>query len=185
MMDIRDTIHEAFRRAAQESVMGGTNQGRNRQRSISWVETLASEFRKVYRRENDFRVFSKYHDQNKDFGMNELLYDISVCKTNYIVSPQRKRLSYIEKALWQVESEMAKDTRQLVYDFNKLVIGDAENKLFIGPLTSHDDEIMEILKKIAMHCRGNVWVVMIPHPGEWESKSISSHLEKMKILFLK
>lgn len=29
---------------------------------------------------------------------------------------------------------MAKDTRELVYDFNKLVIGDEENKVFVVPM---------------------------------------------------
>jgi hypothetical protein len=42
--------------------------------------------------------------------------------------------------------------------------------LFVGPFTDEDEKIMEIFKKIAMNCRGNVWVVLIPHPGEWDKK---------------
>ena len=87
-------------------------------RSQNWVESLAVSFRKVYNKDVNVRVFSKYHTENrKEFGLNELLYDISVCKINYTESPKHKtKLAYIEKALWLVESEMAKDTRQLVYD---------------------------------------------------------------------
>ncbi|MDZ7742227.1 MAG: hypothetical protein U5Q03_10855 [Bacteroidota bacterium] len=170
-MEIQQILQAAFEQAKQEPVTGKTDQERNRQRSIHWVESLAEEFRKKYPREKNYRVFSKYHDQNKDFGLNELLYDISVCKINYIESPKGKKLAYIEKAIWLVESEMAKDTQQLVYDFNKLLIGNSENKLFVGPLTSHNEDILELFNKIAVNCKGDVWLALVPHPGEWENDS--------------
>lgn len=62
-----------------------------------------------------------------------------------------------------------KDTRQLVLDFSKLVIGDAENKLFVGPLNNLNEEILEVFKMIAKNCSGNVWVALVPHPGKWET----------------
>ena len=141
----------------------------HRQRSINWVESLAGEFRKVYPRDKDFRVFSKYHDQNRDFGLNELLYDISVCRVNRITSPRHIELVYIEHAVWLVESEMAKDTRQLVYDFNKMVIGNAENKLFVGPLSEEIEKFIPKPGTIARNCRGLVYLCLIPHPEKWHT----------------
>jgi len=98
-----------------------------------------------------------------------------------LISPRQKEITYIEKALWLVESEMAKDIRQLVLDFSKLVMGDAENKLFVGPLTSHNEEMWEVFKKIAVNCKGNVWVALVPHPGEWNNQAFNFRIESAKI----
>jgi len=184
-MLIKQIVTEAFEAAKQKAVDATTDQERNRQRSIIWVESLASAFREYYQIKDNYRVFSKYYEDietRKDFGLNELLYDISVCKINYTESPKHKtKLAYIEKALWLVESEMAKDTRQLVYDFNKLLIGDAENKLFVGPINTYNKEQIEIFKKIALNCKGNVWVAMIPHPGEWKKTNLNDGITIKKL----
>jgi len=94
---------------------------------------MAEEFRKLYP-EPDVRVFCKWDDCNRgEFGLNELLYDVCVCRTETCLSArQGKTLRYVTKALWQVESEFARDSYEAVKDFNKLVIGSAENKLFVG-----------------------------------------------------
>ena len=139
-------------------------------RSQKWVESLADSFRKAYQQDESIRVFSKYNKENrKDFGLNELLFDISVCKINYLKSPRNKELAYIERAHWLVESEMAKDTRQLLYDFNKLIIGNAENKLFVGPLSRVIIDFLPELSKVAKYCSGNLYFSLIPHPADWEN----------------
>jgi hypothetical protein len=178
-------LTNAEKKAVEKKIYSGDLQKLHALRAREWVEALANSFREHFKVDENIRVFSKYYEsengeQRKDFGLNELLFDISVVKINKIESPRHKELTYIEKALWLVESEMAKDTRQLVLDFSKLVIGDVENKLFIGPLTSHDEEIMGIFKKIAVNCRGNVWVVLIPHPGEWGENKNTVFLEQIK-----
>jgi GTP1/Obg family GTP-binding protein len=188
IVNIKQIINEAFENAQKKAFEEEkkhpeiSKQKIHAFRSQSWVESLAEAFRKEYKDDKNISVFSKYHTRNRtDFGLNELLYDISVCKINYTESPKHKiKLAYIEKALWLVESEMAKDTRQLVYDFNKLVIGDSKNKLFVGPLSNYNDEILGIFKKIAKNCNGDIWVGFISHPGKWES----SNAIKLKIFNL-
>ena len=172
-MDIKQIIDDSFDSALIKPVAETTELKINRQRSINWVESLADTFRKVNQKKDNIRVFSKYHDENrKDFGVNELLYDISVCKINYTESPKNKtKLGYIEKALWLIESEMAKDTRQLVYDFNKLVIGDAENKLFVGPSSEEIEKFIPKLGTIARNCNGFLYLCLIPHPEKWGTGS--------------
>jgi hypothetical protein len=66
------------------------------------------------------RVFSKHHTGNRlDFGLNELLYDVLVCRIGRVLSAvHRKELLYIDQALWQVESEFACDSGQALKDLN-------------------------------------------------------------------
>ena len=120
---------------------------------------------------SDVRVFHKADDPNRaEFGLNELLYDICVCQTATCSSArQGKELRFVTKALWQVESEFARDSSEAVKDFNKLVIGAAENKLFIGPRLGAATEAayLETLLPAARCCAGNVYVALVPHPGEW------------------
>jgi hypothetical protein len=103
-------------------------------RSSEWVRCLAGELKQLYADSPDVRVFHKGDGGNReDFGLNELLYDVCVCQTAPCASArQGKTLRHITRALWQVESEFARDSFEAVKDFNKLVLGAAENKLFIG-----------------------------------------------------
>jgi hypothetical protein len=117
------------------------------------------------------RVFHKGDAENRaDFGLNELLYDVCVCQTAACPSArQGKTLRYVTKALWLVESEFARDSGEAVKDFNKLVIGSAENKLFIGPRVSAQTEsaYLDALLPVAGCCGGNVYVALVPHPADW------------------
>lgn len=98
-----------------------------------WIEALTSQFYNLYTNEDDIRVFSKHNDKNrKAFRLNELLHDVCVCKAGKVQSVvQGKELEYIKKPLWQVESEFARDSRAVLIDFNKLVLGSARNKLLV------------------------------------------------------
>ncbi len=165
----------AVKRSKRKKIAGkipnGDFQKLHALRAREWVEALAETFRKYYDelKEPNVRVFSKYSNYNrKDFGLNELLFDISVVKTATIQSPRHKELTYIEKALWIVESEMANDTRQLVLDFSKLVMGDAENKLFVGPLSEEIFNFIPQLCAVARNCNGLVHLCLVPHPEKWE-----------------
>src|SRR5687767_9208819 len=76
-------------------------------RSREWVRCLAGQLKGLYAEEPDVRVFHKGDDANRlEFGLNELLYDICICRTAPCPSArQGKTLRYVTKALWQVESE--------------------------------------------------------------------------------
>lgn len=105
-MDINTIVQAAFQKAVTIPDHDDSELKRNRQRSQNWVESLAIAFREAYSEDNSVRVFSKYHKENrKEFGLNELLYDVAVCRINHLESPgNKKRLAYIEKVLCFVES---------------------------------------------------------------------------------
>jgi hypothetical protein len=148
-------------------------------RSAAWVSCLAEELRSFYGGTNA-TVFTKYDERNRHrFGLNELLHDISICEISTMKSPgQGQEMHYITRALWQIESELAEgDSTEWVKDFNKLVIGGAENKLFIGPVMRKQSR--DSLVPIAKCCSGTVYFATIPHPSKWLSADLEVGLWKL------
>lgn len=141
-------------------------------RSRQWVKCLAAEVRALYA-DPSVRLFFKGNAENQsEFGLDELLYDVCVCQTETCPSARgRKTLRYVTKALWQIESEFARDTFEAVKDFNKLVIGSADNKLFVGPLLGDQtrEAYLSAVLPVAGRCVGSVFLAMVPHPEGWKS----------------
>lgn len=176
---LKKIIEESFEIARTMPDKNAPAQVVHQDRARNWVKTLGEQFRHFFeaypeRDDSDIRVFSKYDPTNrKDFGLNEYLFDILVCMVGKVTSAnQGKELYYIREAIWQVESEFALDTRQALIDFNKLVIGNAPNKLFIGPLVSEDrvQPYLNVIKPAAQVCQGTVYTVLVPHPKDWGNK---------------
>ncbi len=159
---------------------GKTDAKIHRNRSKNFVECLAQRLRDCYARDPSIRVLSKHWEENRaELGVNELLFDVLVCQTAKYSSPTNSRaLTYVTKGIWAIESEFARDSRQVLYDFNKLVLAAADYKLFIGSHIRKDKAInnpeieprwLEALKAVALHCTGKLYVALIPHPSEWIS----------------
>ena len=165
-------IRKAFFLALQKQTQAESSQDLHRKRSHFWVKSLAKQFRDHYEKDNSVRVFSKDYSKNrKDFLLNELLYDVCVCRVDKVVSKQKKELYYIKDVLWQVESEFAKNSRQALVDFNKLVLGTAKNKLFIGPQVHDTQSFIEVLRSPAAACSGSVYLCLLPHPSDWDPEN--------------
>lgn len=141
------------------------------QRSEAWVREMAEGFRAQFAAEPDVRVLLKHDGSNKaELGLNELLYDVCVCRVATAPSATgRKQVCFVSEGLWLVESEFAADSQQAVWDFNKLVLGRAENKLFVGPAGTRPDYLHSLLP-VAGACNGNVFVALVPHPSAWEAE---------------
>ena len=139
-------------------------------RSQNFVESLAEMFRQGF---NDglIRVLSRRcEDHRHEFGLNELLHDILVCEVGHTKSPKHaKALTFVSRAIWQIESEFAADAKAALFDFNKLVLGSALNKLFIGPKTDDDMRFLESLLPAARCCSGTVFVALATHPAKWSA----------------
>lgn len=131
--DVKQLLQEAFQQAQSKPDTGETTQKINLNRSRYWVEALAEQFKKRYEGDSKIRIFTKTDDLNrKDFGLNELLYDVLVCRVGEVESFVRgKKLLFIKEVLWQIESEFAHNSRSTLVDFNKLVLVSGKNKLFI------------------------------------------------------
>ncbi len=171
MEAISSIIRAAFANARAVPIPFDDPLHRHRERSRLWVEALASEFRRFYCDDASVRVFSKHcPDYRRDFHLNELPYDVCVCRVAVVPSAVHKKdLLYIKESLWQVESEFARDSRQALIDFNKLVLGSSRNKLFIGPQVNDNESFIKVLVPPASVCMGNVFLVLLPHPSVWDS----------------
>ncbi|MFC2070487.1 hypothetical protein ACFLTB_04885 [Chloroflexota bacterium] len=178
--NVKQLLQEALQQAQSESDTDETTQKININRSRNWVKALAEQFKKRYEGDSEIRVFSKSDFSNrKDFGLNELLYDVLVCKVGEVKSSLHKKdLCFIKEVLWQVESEFAHNTRSSLVDFNKLVLGSANNKLFIAPQVKKGTEnsFLSVLRPAAGYCTGDVYVGMIPHPSKWVDIENTVHL---------
>lgn len=158
-----------------------------RRRSETWVRTLANGFYNcLSSSRSPARVFSKSGESvfelgpkqlqksKLEMGRNEMLHDILVCRTREVDSAHRKaKLHFISEVLWQIESELAPNSREALYDFNKLVLGSAQNLLFIGPLCNSKDSqkakrtdtsYLEVLAPAARCCKGRIFTALISSP---------------------
>jgi len=171
MIGIDKLIVEAYEMASSEQCEYTDKKKLHNERSRKWIAALHQQFVKQYSSETDVRVFSKGNKDNwHEFLLNELLFDISVCQVATVPSAKHhKELTYIKKALWQVESEFARNSRETMKDFSKLVTGSADNKLFVGSHVSDDKAFMDVLLPAAAVCSGTVYLALLPHPSTWDS----------------
>ncbi len=128
----------------------------------------------------NIRVFSRDNDRNRDdFGCNEFLHDICIASTGSVPAALHDtQLHTIQRVYWQVESEFASDSGKAVEDFNKLVAGCAENKLFVGPFSGDTPQARhaagkyrEVLRTVLADAQGrqdqNWYLAVVPHPKLW------------------
>ncbi|MDM8552326.1 hypothetical protein QUF72_19730 [Desulfobacterales bacterium HSG2] len=183
-MVLKAILEKSLQEAVNEPAAGDTPQIVNRNRSEEWVESLARSLREYYEFDPSVRVFSKHFEgYRNEFQLNELLYDIHVCRVSTVMSArQGKILEYVTDALWQIESELAKNTRDAIIDFSKLVVGNGKNKLFIGPRTSDNTAFINTLLPAAGCCNGNVFVALISHPNSWGEARPKMDLWKLNIM---
>ncbi|MFC1983054.1 hypothetical protein ACFLV5_04660 [Chloroflexota bacterium] len=178
--DVKELLQEALIQAQSISDEGKTTHQINMSRSQYWINALTEQFQKRYEGDSEIRIFSKLNNLNrKDFGLNELLYDVLICRVGEVESSLHKRkLCFIKEVLWQIESVFAHNTRSVLIDFNKLVLGSGRNKLFITSQVKKGTEnsFLSVLKPAAGYCIGDVYVGMIPHPSNWVDTDNDVHL---------
>lgn len=177
-MDIKVVIHKSLELAAANPDDGKDRQAINRNRSKNFVEKLAFSLREEFETRPTVRVFSRDCDKHRsEFGLNELLFDVLVCDTNKVRSATGSaQLSHVTAGLWAIESEMARNTRAAVYDFNKLVLAASKYLLFVGPQVADERSFLAPMLQPAGFCHGTVFVALIPHPDVWNSSPLTVHL---------
>ena len=172
--NLLEILESAWECALKVADSAPNEMDRNKERSRQWVNALAKEFEVRYD-EKLHRVFWQGNPHNrKQFKINELLFDVMVCSVSRVASLKSasKRLEFIDQCHWQVESEFKRsDSRAVVIDMSKLVVGAAENKLFIAAKRHKKQSKLELLRlcaRIARRCSGNVYFAFVAHPAEWE-----------------
>jgi hypothetical protein len=178
---VEGLVGRALRAAIRQPLSASTKGALHAARSRTFVACLGDELGALYADEPDVRSFSKHNEDNRaELGTNELLFDVTVCRTATVPSASgRKVLRYVREPLWHVESELARDSQQALYDFNKLVLGAAPQNLFVGPLVSDPDAYVDVLRPPAERCMGRVFVALIPHPAEWGASDGSVRCEEL------
>lgn len=171
--NLSQVINRAWTRATDIRTEGSEHRVRNQERSRQWVSELAKAFTDEYDM-NIHRVFWQGNTANRDqFRINELLFDVVVCSVSSEESLQRRsnRLEFVHQCHWQVESEFnRRDSREIVIDMSKLVIGSAENKLFVAAhRKTKARELLTLCAQIARQCSGNVFFAFVAHPEEWDT----------------
>jgi len=168
-MNVVSIVTAALDAAHKTPDIGETPGKIHRNRSSVFVEALAREFRDEYASRDNVVVLSKhYAGHTHQLGLNELLFDVTVCGTGVTPSAVDGRdLTYLTGSLWAVESEFARDSRKAVFDFNKLVLSAADQKLFVGPTVDDEKSFLAVLGPVADCCTGSVFVALVPHPEEW------------------
>lgn len=143
----------------------------NHEASGVWLDCLGKEFQGYYR-DKDQRVFWKGNNGNRgQFGLNELLFDISVCRIEEVPSIRKgTQLPFVSDCHWQVESELNdSNSREITKDFSKLVMGQSENKLFISSYQGDAQlEVRRMCSPMARRCTGKLHLCFIDHPRNWE-----------------
>jgi len=170
-MNIKHLINTSFNDATKSMVMGTSPQSLTRARERVWIKTLSAQLADALG-DDKIRVFSAYQLGNMDdFGSEQLLYDIQVCRVGITTTADKKKdeLHYIQASLWQIETDFSREIHQAIYAFNRLVTGNSENKLFIGAqLKTGRDTFINTLKGSASACTGTVHLALIPHPEDWD-----------------
>ena len=140
---------------------------------LAVVCALAETFQEKYDDTDVHRVFWLGNNDNREqFGINEFLFDVVVCSVSTVESLQRQsnRLDFIDQCHWQVESEFNRsNSREVIVDMSKLVVGSAENKLFIAAHRNFgEEELLKLCAGIARRCSGNVYFAFVAHPDDWD-----------------
>ena len=170
--NIVQVINDAWARASANAKEEGDKKIQNANRSKKWMRELAEGFASEYRDEDRHRIFWRGSKANrKHFRRNEYLFDLMVCSVSETESMQSRSnpLEFIDQCHWQVESEFHRgDSREVIVDMSKLVLGSAQNKLFIAAYRdSHGERLKRMCAAIASRCSGYVYFAFVCHPADW------------------
>jgi hypothetical protein len=132
-----------------------------------WIESLHAAFTSYYATTEGVVVLSKA-SYDREWMRSEFLHDLSVLERHMVQSAYLEHpLPVARRVLWQVESELSGDGRQVAIDFSKLVAGSAESKLLIvrKPVDRQDDgeeRVCRFVQDMAVSCSGNLFLAFLP-----------------------
>ena len=161
-----------------------SDQWKHRKISQSWVKYLSFSLEKYHRGKNDkIYAFPGNPKLAKKHGIKrkEFLFDISVGLYKSFKSKKfessKKVLSiyYQSKPIWQIESELAENTREIAIDFSKLLAGNADYAMMVSPEGKEKrdyymDEMKKMLESNVSLGRKILYFLILPHPRDWVNK---------------
>lgn len=160
--------------AALDDAQFDTRNLSHARRSAAWVSALANRLAtgdgSTESQERALRAFCRTESDNRtEFRTNELLFDILIAEDRTVNAARGKPLTALSRAVWIVESELKRsDSRDVLIDLNKLVLGKADNKVLVvssgTPLVAWAQGVM---REMLDPTESNIFLVTIPHPADW------------------
>lgn len=193
MVNLCQILRDAYRNALASPISDSKTRTQSElsdlhsARSSAWVKQLAHALanhesnREQTEGKHEIRPFYRgYSKESQIFGLTEFLHDICIARIGTVpANIHDTRLDIVKSVLWQVESEFSSNSREAVMDFNKLVAGSGENKLFIGPYlgnstqarsaaSGYRDVLRSVLLDVDIARDENWYLGIVPHPKLWE-----------------
>jgi len=163
-----------------------SDQWKHRKLSQSWVKHLSFSLEKYHRereKNKNIYAFPSKFDLKEKLGIkqSEFLFDISVglyksFKSKKFESSKKVLpIYYQSKPIWQIESELAENTREIAIDFSKLLAGNADYAMMVSPEGKEKrdyymDEMKKMLESNVSLGRKILYFLILPHPRDWVNK---------------
>ena len=154
-----------------------SDQWKHRKLSQSWVKYLSFSLEEYHRgKNNKIYAFPGNPKLAKEHGIKrkEFLFDISVglyksFKSKKFESSKKVLpIYYQSKPIWQIESELAENTREIAIDFSKLIAGNAPYKMMVGPVGKKKSKYyLQDMRPLAKKITGLFYFLFIPRPNKW------------------
>ena len=155
-----------------------SDQWKHRKLSQSWVKYLGKSLEKYYQKNicESIYAFPSKLDLKEKLGIkqSEFLFDISVglyksFKSKKFESSKKVLpIHYQSKPIWQIESELAENTREIAIDFSKLIAGNAPYKMMVGPVGKKKSKYyLQDMRPLAKKITGLFYFLFIPRPNKW------------------
>jgi hypothetical protein len=165
LSELHAVVERALRAAQARPTAETTRKERHRARARHFIIALADALREHEGTPLD--TLSRYHDGLRDrIGAAEPLHDITLSHSAKIGEQW-----YLTEVVWQVESHLAFDPREVVHDFNKLVLGSAHHKLFVAATVPDPNALLRTLEPAAGRCTGRVFLALVPPPEQWDGEA--------------
>lgn len=171
----------------------------------TWIASLRNAFAKHYHGD-DIAIFGgrprgdERREAGSPYGIREFaqwefLYDVSVLKYRRIDAAYARdatdrslprQIPVVTRAIWLVESELARDGAEVVKDISKLQIGRSEHSLLIAPQTTQRDPArwLDFLGRAMAGIGGDAFVALVPtyasgltqHAQLWRDAKVTPEL---------
>lgn len=172
-MDIARLIESSFSEAVKALAMGTSPGALARARERAFVKTLSANLEAVFNAD-DQRVFAAWRRGNApDFGANQLLCDIAVCRVEAGVTAERKPedFLYVSAALLAIEVDFSREWRSALYAVNRLNCAAARTKLLIaGSPSMGAERLLRTLRIPASASVDQFCLALVPHPADWDDE---------------
>lgn len=178
-MNIARLVESSYDEATKALTMGTSKRSLARARERSFTKALIAQLLREFDGD-DHRVFAKAQRGNAaDFGANQLLHDIAVCRIGAGETAERKSedFHFIAQALWQIEIDFSREWRQTLYAINRLNCGAAAHKLLItSRLARSQSQFLNTLRAPSAAADGALYLAFVPHPADWDEDATSPQM---------